>query len=271
MRVILGSPLLLVALILSSGVAHAQCPALSKDAALPFEVGLEPQPTYLSPDTISLTFDDGPDPVNTPKILDILKREQIRATFFINTETDQAPVARNAAARTALRRIVWEGHELGNHTAHHKHLPTLSVDKIEEEITGVEDLVAALLGPNAPPMTLIRAPYGEPYWFEPGDLTIPKVTSVIQAHGVHIAWAIDPKDFKCPDADCVVNHIRAELDQGHYGVVLLHSVFPQTVEALPRIIAEIRRRNMHFVTVEDVVEARYGCSSAELMDKMPER
>jgi peptidoglycan/xylan/chitin deacetylase (PgdA/CDA1 family) len=246
------------------------------DACAYPEIPVEPRetkPAWLPRNDFALTFDDGPDLVNTPKVLDTLKAEGIHAAFFINTNTDQGLVNANdartrAEARAVLRRIVDEGHELGNHTMHHEHLPQLSPAEIEAELAGVERVVAEVLGPRAPRMTLVRAPYGEPYWFEPGDPSIPKVTSIIRAHGVHVGWAIDTKDYKCPkDAPaCVVRSLVRRLDDGDYGVVLLHSVHPQSAAALPQIIAELRRRGARFVSVEDVVRARYGKSSAELVE-----
>jgi len=230
------------------------------------EIDLSTAPAYLGHDVVVLTFDDGPDTVNTPKVLDFLAQEKIPAAFFINTDTVNAPVLQSVAAQAIVKRIVKDGYELGNHSIHHKHLNTLSAEEIEEELAGVEVTVRDILGNAAPRMTLVRAPFGDPYLFDRPEPEFSKVAAVVARHGVHIGWAIDPTDYNCPtgDADCVFNNAKRELDAGKYGIILLHSVHSQTAAALPRIVNEIRGRGMHFAKVEDVVRARFGQSSAEL-------
>ncbi|UQA59886.1 polysaccharide deacetylase family protein [Polyangium aurulentum] len=261
-----------VALALSTITLFPGHDALASTCTYP-ELPIAPRPDYLSPDTVVLTFDDGPDLSNTPEVLDILKQEGIHAAFFINTATrdvlvDAPPgTPGRDEARALVRRIVEEGHELGNHTVHHLHLPQLSPAEIHEELGGLERTVSEILGTCGPKLTLVRAPYGEPYWFAPDDPTIPKVTSALREHGVHVGWSIDTKDYRCSegDAGCVYDRVVRELDAGNYGVILMHSVHSQTVLALPRIVAELRHRHMKFATVEEAVRARYGRSSAELV------
>jgi peptidoglycan/xylan/chitin deacetylase (PgdA/CDA1 family) len=231
------------------------------------EIPFEPRPAYLSPDTIALTFDDGPDLVNTPRVLDVLAREGVHATFFINTE-NWSSMSHSERARDIVRRIVREGHTLASHTVHHLHLAALSPERIEQEITGVEETVRDILGSAAPRLTLLRAPYGSPYLGRRRGASFQKVASIVARHAVHIGWNIAIGDFSCPrgDAGCVLSAVKRNLDRGYYGVVLLHSTHAQTAGALPDIIAEMRQRGMHFVSVEDVVRARYGRSSAEVVD-----
>jgi peptidoglycan/xylan/chitin deacetylase (PgdA/CDA1 family) len=134
----------------------------------------------------------------------------------------------------------------------------------------VERLTAQILGPSAPPLTLVRTPYGEPYQGHvPGYPTpeFQKVSSVVARHGVHIGWAIDAFDYACPDAACVTRNVMQRVDAGEYGIVLMHGVYAATVEALPNLIDTLRRRGFVFGTVEDAVEARYGASSRELVGR----
>ena len=109
-----------------------------------------------------LTFDDGPEGGgHTAKVLDVLKDKGVKATFFINSN-NWSNVATEPEMQALVKRMVNEGHELASHTAKHLHLPTLSTSAIEAELTGVEDIVADIL-PSAPPLTMVRAPFGEPY------------------------------------------------------------------------------------------------------------
>lgn len=232
---------------------------------------MDSAPSYLDPKLVVLTFDDGPEATNTPKILDTLKAEGIHATFFINTvfRGERTPrLLDRPDLQAILRRIVDEGHELGNHTAEHLHLPTLTEAEIEAQIVGVEEAVRTVLGPSAPRLSLVRAPYGEPYWFKRSDPEFMKVAAIVRRHGVHIGWAIDPKDFHCKkdDGDCVLRKVVAKLDAGAHGIVLLHCDESQVAAALPSIIAAMRARGLRFGTTEEVVRARYGASSAEVID-----
>ncbi|MDC0746140.1 polysaccharide deacetylase family protein [Polyangium mundeleinium] len=231
------------------------------------EIPFDLRPAYLTPDTIGLTFDDGPDLVNTPKVLDVLAREGVHATFFINTE-NWSSLSTNENARAIVRRIVEEGHALGNHTVHHWRLSSLSPERIEHEIASVEQTVREILGDEAPRLTLFRAPYGDPYVGGRRGRGYQKVAPIVARHAVHIGWNIAIADGRCPrgDAECVLSAVKRNLDRGFYGIILLHSTHAQTARALPAIIEEIRRRGMHFVSVEDVVRARFGRSSAELVD-----
>ena len=120
-----------------------------------------------------LSFDDGPDTVNTPKILDVLAAKNVKATFFIctnNSGPNLGDVNGNAALKALIQRIVNEGHQLASHSVHHYSLGTDALAntaaEVEAEITGVQQTVNRpdVLGPDYPKLTLFRAPYGEPYW-----------------------------------------------------------------------------------------------------------
>src|SRR4051812_25670501 len=157
----------------------------------PLEIDFTTKPAYIPNDVIVLTFDDGPDTVNTPKVLDILQDKGVKATFFINT-INFSNVDKEPAAQAIIKRIVAEGHELANHTIHHPHLQTLSPSAIEMEIAGVEQSVAKIFGANGPRLTLFRAPYGEPYTDGKPTGTAQKlVAPIVAKHAVHIGWAID--------------------------------------------------------------------------------
>jgi peptidoglycan/xylan/chitin deacetylase (PgdA/CDA1 family) len=242
-------------------------------AAAPYaEIDFATRPSYLSNKTVSLSFDDGPDWNNTAKVLDILKQKNVKATFFINTK-NWSDVDSEEPMRALVRRMVNEGHGLGNHTVHHPHLGSLSSSQIEAEVAGVERTVRSVVGSSAPRVTLFRAPFGEPY--QGNDPAHPnaayrKVAPVVARHAVEIGWAIDPADFDCGDGNCVYNHVVSLLKtpgKGSYGIVLLHSVQPQTVAALPRIIDYVKSKGFKLASVESVVKKRFGKSSAQIVDE----
>src|SRR5262249_8030013 len=157
-----------------------------------------------------------------------------------------------------IRRIVDEGHVLGNHTVHHLHLPTLSDNEVETEIAGVEATVKKIFGASAPRMTLLRAPFGEPY--QGADPTSPgPVADVVKKHGVHVGWALDEFDYNCPEGDgaCVLKNFTDAIDgtvtgRGPaWGVVLMHSVHAATVKGLQKVIDWTKSNGYKLVTVED--------------------
>jgi uncharacterized membrane protein YgcG len=179
-------------------------------------------------------------------------------------------VASDGAAQGLLRRIVAEGHELATHTVHHLDLAVQSAEKIEEEIVGVEATVKTVFGAGAPPLTLLRAPFGRPYQSAAGSAAYQKVAPVVARHAVHVGWAIDSNDWQYQnDPDRVYGHVTGLIKtpgQGAYGIVLMHSINPQTVATLPRLIDYMRNNGFVFKQTEDVVRARFGGrSSAELV------
>jgi peptidoglycan/xylan/chitin deacetylase (PgdA/CDA1 family) len=231
------------------------------------ELDFNPKPPYLDKNVIVLTFDDGPDGQYTAKVLDILKEKQVKSTFFINT-INQTNVDNEAAAQNLVKRIVAEGHELASHTVHHIDLAVQTEAKIEEEIVGVENSVAKIFGAGGPKMTLLRSPFGRPYQSAAGSAAYKKVSAVVSKHAIHVGWNFDSNDWMYQgNADRVYSSVTGLIKkpgEGAYGIVLMHSINPQTVGALPRIIDYIRANGFVLKQVEDVVRARFGKSSAEL-------
>jgi peptidoglycan/xylan/chitin deacetylase (PgdA/CDA1 family) len=246
-------------------------------AVTPQDIDFTAKPPYLDNNVIVLTFDDGPDLTSTPKVLDVLKQKGVKATFFINTNNWDGPVDSSAGLKDLIKRIVNEGHELANHTIHHPHLAGMSAADIEKEIAGVEQTVNAIFGATAPKLTLFRTPYGEPYaGANPGapSANLAKVQAVVSKHAVHIGWAIDTLDwsFTAGDSFKVVNSVKNLVKtpgNGAYGVMLLHSVQPQTAAALPQVIDYLKTSGFVFKLTEDVVRAKYGKSSAEIIGVAP--
>ena len=169
---------------------------------------------------LALTFDDGPDPVTTPKILKILKAKHVPATFCeIGTQVDDHP--------ELSKRIVKLGHQLCNHTLHHvEGLETQPRARIEAEVSGGAKAIERATG--SPPA----------FYRPPGGSLAPIIYDVAGEHDEHVLyWSIDPRDWKRPAPMDLVTRVVNQLVPG--GIVLLHDGGGNrdaTVAALPAII-----------------------------------
>ena len=210
---------------------------------------------------LALTFDDGPDPDWTPKILDILKQKNVRASFFI--------IGENAQANPDLvRRILAEGHDIGNHTYTHPNLGDLPDSLVSLEINANQRLFEALTGRS---MRLFRAPFlgdAEP---TTSDEIVP--IGIAQSMGyVTVGLHVDPNDWLHPPADTIVNRVIEQVTDpnpeisGH--VILLHDSGgdrSQTVAALPKIIDSLRAKGYDFVPISELA----GLSRDQAMPPLP--
>ncbi|HXD33469.1 MAG TPA: glycosyltransferase [Pyrinomonadaceae bacterium] len=201
------------------------------------------------PGWIALTFDDGPDPKWTPQILDILKREQVPATFFV--------IGKNGQAYPDLvRRVVNEGHEIGNHTFTHPNLGEIPGPLTDLELNATQRLIESLTGRST---VLFRPPF-----FGDAEADTPEeVEPAIRAKDlgyIMVGLRIDPDDWELPvTADQIVDRtLKRALDTNpdtRGQVVLLHDSGGDrsaTVEALPRLIRELRNRGFKFVLTSDL-------------------
>ena len=214
------------------------------------------------PGLLALTFDDGPDPRWTPAILDILKREQVPATFFIVGKNGQA-------YPDLLRRIVNEGHELGNHTFTHPNLGEMPVQVTELELNATQRLIESNTGRST---VLFRPPYfGDAEADKPQEV---EPAIVAQNLGyIMVGLRIDPNDWQLPvTPNQIVNRtISRAIDadpETRGEVVLLHDAGGDrsaTVEALPTLIHELKARGFQFVSVSDLA----GLSRDQVMPIIP--
>jgi len=181
---------------------------------------------------VAITFDDGPDPRWTPKILDILKAANIKATFFV--------VGVNAERYPALvRRIVNEGHEIGNHTYYHPNLALCWPEHIRLELNATQLLLETITGRAT---TLFRPPYAA----DTGPTGLSELAPLKIAEDLNylvVLENIDPQDWAKPGADIILRRIKQQRHDG--SVILLHDAGgdrSQTVEALPRILDWLHTR-----------------------------
>ena len=219
-----------------------------------------------NPKAVAITFDDGPDPTWTPKILDVLKRENATATFFlIGIE------AKNFGGVTS--RLYREGHEIGNHTFTHPDISNISHSYMKLELNLTEQLFASRLGINT---ILFRPPYSIDQ--EPDTEDQVRPLEVVQDMGyISVGNKIDPNDWKDNprhSAEQIASDVLAHIppcdpkDRLCGSVILLHDGGGdrhETVRALPMIIAGVRAKGDEVVPLSELV----GKTRADVMPPIP--
>jgi peptidoglycan/xylan/chitin deacetylase (PgdA/CDA1 family) len=183
---------------------------------------------------VALTFDDGPTPGVTGLILDELQRRDLHATFFMIGE-------RVAAAPDLARRVLAEGHEIGNHTFTHPKLTVLPDHEVEAEIQRTQEIMDELLGHRA---RWFRPPYGD---LRPNQAGIPA------AKGLRIAlWNVDSKDWSQPGDAEIVRAVLAETKPG--ALILCHDLHRQTADALGSLLDGLLERKLAFATLSALLK-----------------
>lgn len=211
-----------------------------------------------------LTFDDGPDPVYTPEILDILSREHVPAAFFI--------VGINAENNIPIvKRIYREGHEIGNHTFTHPNIAKVSRKRAILEMESTRLLIECITGHST---IMFRAPFNADFEPQKAEELIP-VAIAREKNYLDIGESIDPLDWEPgTSADSIVARVINRKDfmtqQDLSGnIILLHDAGGEsraaTVEALPRIIKYFKERGYTFTTVADLL----GKKKSDLMPEVP--
>lgn len=182
---------------------------------------------------IALTFDAGPSE-NSPRLLDILKEEQVPATFFLlgKRHIEKYP--------ELVERMADEGHEVASHTWDHKILTELSRDEIREELERPNEAIERLTGRRP---TLMRPPQGR---------TDDTVHEICRELGLaEVLWSVTAKDYKTNDSDLIRERV---LDQSSRdGIILLHDIYQGTVPAVPGIIDALKKQGYVFVTVPQLL------------------
>jgi cellulose synthase/poly-beta-1,6-N-acetylglucosamine synthase-like glycosyltransferase/peptidoglycan/xylan/chitin deacetylase (PgdA/CDA1 family) len=219
-----------------------------------------------STNKVVLTFDDGPDPTWTPKILDVLKSKNAPATFFlIGIQTDKFS--------GLAERIYNEGHTIGNHTFTHPDVSNISSTYMRVELNLTERLFASLVGVRA---TLMRPPYAIDEEPDTADQVKPLEFSQDMGY-ITVGNRIDPSDWSSNPrytAEQISSYVLAHLppcgpnDLRCGNIVLLHDGGgnrAETVRALPMIIDGIRARGLEIAPVYDLL----GKTRADVMSPLP--
>lgn len=220
---------------------------LEVDAKSAPRVGRKQFPTTLAlyDKELVLTFDDGPWPTTTPKVLDALKHECVLATFFL--------LGRNVQTHPEIaRRELAEGHSIGHHTFSHPLLSRIPLAKAEAEIgRGVAADELALYGKR-------RGDPTSPFFRFPGFASSPALLADLNARGFVVfgadIWASDWLPM-APEQE--LHRLMSRIDKAGRGIVLLHDTKAQTARMLPALLRELKRRGYRIV---HVVPARNGGS-----------
>ena len=217
-----------------------------------------------SPNKLALTFDDGPDPQWTPKILDVLKKKKATATFFlIGIQTDKFS--------GIAKRIYNEGHTIGNHTFTHPDVSNISTAYMKVELNLTERLFASLVGVRT---TLMRPPYAIDE--EPDTADQVRPLEIPQDMGyITVGNRIDPNDWSDnPSAEKITTYVLSHLPPCRQenlrcgNIVLLHDGGgnrAETVRALPMIIDGIRAKGYEIAPVYELI----GKTRADVMAPLP--
>ncbi|MET3978528.1 cellulose synthase/poly-beta-1,6-N-acetylglucosamine synthase-like glycosyltransferase/peptidoglycan/xylan/chitin deacetylase (PgdA/CDA1 family)/spore germination protein YaaH [Mucilaginibacter sp. UYP25] len=194
---------------------------------------------------VVLTFDDGPDPEFTPRILDILKKEKVPASFFVVGSMVEKNIP-------LLKRIYDEGYEIGNHTYLHPDISTISIERVNLELNATRKLIESVTGRST---ILFRPPFNADA--EPQTLAevIPVAESRRQSY-ITIGESIDPWDWQPGvTADSIIARTIRQKDNG--SMILLHDAGgdtrEETVKALPAIIHYFKKNGYQFTTIADIL------------------
>lgn len=188
--------------------------------------------------TIALTFDDGPHPLYTPLILDLLKREGIKATFFIvGVDAREFP--------ELLRRIAVDGHTIGNHTYSHKRLTKMSLHEARAELRITGSIVREITGETS-------------RWYRPpgGECSVEVLEVLDQLGYIPVLWTNNTGDWMNPAPKVIESKALRDLKDG--SIIMMHCDGMNTIRALPNIIKEIRSQGLGFGTIEDLTR-EHGC------------
>jgi peptidoglycan/xylan/chitin deacetylase (PgdA/CDA1 family) len=201
---------------------------------------------------VAITFDDGPSPEWTPKILDILRARGVKAAFFL--------LGKNCEDYPGLvQRIVAEGHEIGNHTYSHRNLAVMSEWQMELELTATQRLIESITGRST---TLFRPPYNADS--NPTDIAelAPLRLAQEQLGYTVVLEKIDPQDWSRPGTEEIIQRVKDLRGEGN--IILLHDAGgdrSETVAALPRIIDYLQTRGDRIVSLSELL----GMTRDELM------
>ncbi len=184
---------------------------------------------------IALTFDDGPSDRYTAQILDILQEHGVKATFFVvGVNVEKQP--------DLLRRIIAEGHEVGNHTYSHPHLQKMNETTLADELARTDALIRSVAGYEA---TLFRPPEG---------VVNTSVKAAAGSGGYDLVlWSVDTRDWALNPASNILRIVQREASDGD--IILFHDWVAgksPTPEALRQVIPWLKAQGFRFVTVSQL-------------------
>ena len=183
---------------------------------------------------VALTFDDGPHPAFTPRILAILKQHNIKATFFVvGKMAQQYP--------NLVRAESLAGNVVGNHTYDHVNLTKIPDSMVDVEWKKDSDVIQSILG--------IRPTFCRP---PGGDYDKSVIQSAMKQGLTTVLWTDDPGDYAKPGDKAIEQRVLDRMDNG--GIILIHDGIQQTIDVLPQIIERLEQRGFKFVTVAQMIQ-----------------
>ena len=191
-------------------------------------------PAQLERPVVALTFDDGPRRSTTGELLDGLAQRGAHATFF--------PVGEMLEGNGDLvERMAAEGHQIGVHTYDHVWLTELSAVDFEKQVGRTRRLLTEMVGEGS---YWLRPPYGGV------DRGVEK-----RAGSPVILWSVDPEDWDDKNVTRIVEHIVSNVRDGD--IILLHDIYPSSVEAALQVVDRLQERGFLFATVEELAQLRH--------------
>lgn len=179
---------------------------------------------------VALTFDDGPRRTTTTQLLDGLQQRGASATFFLVGEQIEAN-------RDLVERMRAEGHQVGNHTWSHVRIQGAPAETVALEIRRTDELLQQILGEGA---YWLRPPYGQIDAAQKKQIPVPMVQ-----------WSVDSRDWESKNTEKVVQAVLRDVQPN--SIILLHDIYPTSVEAALRIVDTLQAEGYWFVTVEELL------------------
>ena len=183
-----------------------------------------------APRRVALTFDDGPNEINTKTVLDALEKYEAKATFMVIGQNI------NSTTGELVKREKELGCEIGNHSYSHANFKTIAPDEAQEELQKTDEAVEEYTGEKP---TLIRAPYG---------LCENDVLCCMDRPNV--SWSVDTEDWKYKDSDRLVRYVTENASDG--AIVLMHDIYKTTAQAVEPILEALIEQNYEMMTVTEL-------------------
>ena len=179
---------------------------------------------------VALTFDDGPHPVYTEKLLDALKERGVAATFFVTGEHAELHP-------DIIKRMHEEGHLIGNHTYSHIQLNSSNREKFQNELIKTNEILRGITGEE---IQYVRPPYGS--WDKKFETEL---------NMFPVLWNVDPLDWRTSNASRVANSVIKKVSDS--SIILMHDYYKSSVDAAVMVVDALMKQGYEFVTVDRVL------------------
>ncbi|HVH46141.1 MAG TPA: polysaccharide deacetylase family protein [Labilithrix sp.] len=180
---------------------------------------------------VTLTFDDGPSTETTPRVLDLLAKYDVHASFFVIGRYLDGESAHARASRDVLRKVVEAGHLVGNHTHDHTLLTTVSHTQVLDQIDRGAASIEHAIGKKP---LLFRPPFGELDDFGQDAVRTRQLDVVL--------WSAEVRDMERDDTDAMFGELVRQLVYNEGGIVLLHDIRPSSVAILKKLLVYLHAR-----------------------------